>query len=87
MITKKEQKFIGWIEQNVIMIFFIVVTALAVWVRGLCLDAVSGDMKFCLLPWYESLKQNGGFKALALQLGNYNVPYVAILAFFDISAN
>ena len=81
MITKKEQKFIGWIEQNVIMIFFIVVTALAVWVRGFCLDSVSGDMNFYLLPWYETLKQNGGFKALALQLGDYNVPYVAILAF------
>ncbi len=81
MIAKKEQKFISWIEQNVIMIFFIVVTVLAVWVRGFCLDAVSSDMESFLLPWYENLQQNGGFKALALQLGDYNVPYVAILAF------
>lgn len=81
MIAKKEKEIINWIEKNIIVIFFIVVTALAVLVRGLCLDAVSGDMINFLLPWYEKLQQNGGFKALSLQLGDYNVPYVAILAF------
>lgn len=81
MIAKKEQKIINWIESNIIMIFFIVVTILAIIVRRCSIDTVSKDMINFLLPWYEELQQNGGFKALALQLGDYNVPYVVILAF------
>lgn len=80
MIAKKEKEIIGWLEKNIVVIFFIVVTALAVVIRGLCINEMSGDMANFLLPWYEKLKENGGFRALALQLGDYNVPYVFILA-------
>lgn len=81
MIAKKEREIINWIEKNIIVLFFVIVTMLAIISRALLLDSVSKDMTNFLLPWYEKLQQNGGFKALALQLGDYNVPYVAILAF------
>ena len=31
--------------------------------------------------WYDYLKYNGGFRALKVQFGNYNYPYLYLLAF------
>lgn len=36
-----------------------------------------------LSPWVEFFRQNGGFKALGYPVGNYNPPYLYLLALFS----
>lgn len=70
------------LHPRVLCIFLlIVVTVLAVYVRLLCRDYRSGDYNSFLSKWFDVLKENGGFSALRLSLGDYNAPYLTILAF------
>ena len=75
-----EKRLLNFIEENMTILFVAVITILAVAVRYLCLPGISGDMEQYLLPWFETLKENGGISALAMELGDYNVPYLTILA-------
>ena len=77
---KIEKKAINFIEQNITIVFMVAITILALVVRYLCLPGISGDMEQYLIPWFETLKENGGLSALAMELGDYNVPYLTILA-------
>lgn len=77
---KIEKKILNFIEQNITILFLAVITILAVLVRYFCLPGISGDMEQYLIPWFETLKENGGIAALSMELGDYNVPYLTILA-------
>ena len=48
-------------------------------VRFFCKDVVSGDMKYCLLVWYDKLKPIPLKDALVTQIGNYNLLYQLII--------
>lgn len=52
----------------------------ALLIRALCLDYASGDYNSFLSHWYEYFKTNGGFKAMAGSIGDYNVPYLYFMA-------
>lgn len=52
----------------------------AMLVRVLCLDYASLDYQNFLTHWYEYFKANGGFKAMAGSIGDYNVPYLYFMA-------
>lgn len=53
---------------------------LAVFLRCLCLDYTSNDYLVFLSDWAAFFRENGGWAALRLPKGNYNVPYLYFLA-------
>lgn len=60
---------------------------LALFLRALCLDHVTYDYQDFLSGWAAFFRENGGFAAVKLPKGNYNVPYLYFLAaisYFDV---
>ena len=51
--------------------------------RFLLLDHATLDYQDFLSQWVEFFRQNGGFAALKEPVGNYNVPYLYLLAFLS----
>lgn len=74
------EKIWNFIERKKFIIFFIIITAISLFARIAVIDFVSGDYYSCLEPWFYQLKHNGGLSALKLNIGNYNLPYLTILA-------
>lgn len=54
--------------------------AVAMLVRCLLMDHQSDDYLLFLNPWYEVIREGGGFAAIAQPVGNYNVPYLYFIA-------
>lgn len=54
--------------------------SLALFLRVLLLDHATLDYQDFLSRWVEHFRQNGGFAALKDPVGNYNVPYLYLLA-------
>ena len=61
----------------------LLLTALAFVIRWAVLDYETLDYQNFLTHWVSFFKNNGGFKALAKPVGNYNIPYLYFLAFFS----
>ena len=53
---------------------------LAFLLRLLCMDHVTYDYVDFLSRWWETFRELGGFSAIRLDVGNYNVPYLYFLA-------
>lgn len=53
---------------------------LAFFLRALLLDYQSADYQMFLSQWAQSFRDNGGFAAVRLPIGNYNAPYLYFLA-------
>ena len=53
---------------------------LGFFLRVLCLDHITYDYQDFLSVWAAFFRDNGGFAAVALPKGNYNVPYLYFLA-------
>ena len=79
-MSKFEEKIINFLEKNYLILAFILVTFLAIMGRLFMFNFVSRDFTSFLSPWFDFLKNNGGLKALANYPGDYNAPYVTILA-------
>lgn len=77
---KFEEKVINFCKKNYIILFVILITFLAFFVRFKMLDFASYDYNNFLKPWFDDLKSNGGLKGLATYKGDYNAPYMTILA-------
>ena len=75
-----EDKIIDIIKKYfwVIVIMVGLVGGLSARSKGLYL--VSDDWNEYLLPWMTTLYENTGFKGLALDIGNYYIPYMTLLA-------
>ena len=61
--------------------------AAAFLIRALCLDYASGDYNSFLAHWVQFFRENGGFAAIAQDIGDYNVPYlyfVAAISYLDV---
>ena len=54
--------------------------AAALLVRAVCFDYVSSDYENFISVWMEFFRLNGGFRAIAQDIGDYNVPYLYMLA-------
>ena len=63
------------IEKN-----FIIISIIAFFTRLFFIFHVSGDFEDCISEWINILKDNGGLFGLKLDIGDYNAPYVTILA-------
>ena len=79
-MLKKEKNIIEFCEKNYFVLGFIFVTLMALFVRFLTFHFESHDYVAFLAPWFDYLKYNGGLKALATYPGNYNAPYMTIMA-------
>ena len=51
--------------------------------RLLCFGVATSDYNDFLLPWTNRLRSLGGLKGLGSDIGNYNVPYMVLLALFS----
>ena len=60
--------------------------ALAFLLRALVLDYETLDYQDFLTHWVAFFRSNGGFRALARPVGNYNIPYLYFLALFSYSS-
>lgn len=67
-------------NKKILSIIFIVVIIISILLRikGIYFESI--DMTKCLYKWFDFLKNNGGLKALKFEIGDYNVPYITILA-------
>lgn len=63
---------------NIIILSAVTIISMLIRIRGL--NVLSIDMKGPLLRWFYLIKNNGGLKALALNIGDYNMPYLTIMA-------
>lgn len=60
-----------------------VLTAAAFVLRGTLLSYETLDYQDFLTVWVSWFRASGGLRALALPVGNYNVPYLTLLALFS----
>ena len=81
--------FLLWIEggimDNKTLILSLILIALAMGIRGLCMDHETADYRSFLTVWVDYFKENGGFAALKGSIGDYNLPYLYFLALFSYS--
>ena len=61
----------------------LLLTAAAFTLRALAFDYETLDYQNFLHPWCEFFRANGGWRALARPVGNYNIPYLYFLALFS----
>lgn len=84
-----EKKIIGWIESKLYLFAWIAVTVVGIYIRYGLRDLESPDYQSFYSYWYEVIKENGGFKGLGSQVGDYNMLYqffVAIMTYLPIKA-
>lgn len=67
-------------KDNIFILLFIIVTCVSIVIRINGMGFESLDMTKCLYRWFGVLKTNGGLNALALNIGDYNMPYMTIMA-------
>ena len=65
------------------IICFFVITVVGLYLRYLPYDFISRDMNRFLIPWFQIIKDNGGFVALNQQVGDYGLLYQTIIAAFS----
>lgn len=82
-MTKLEEKLLQWIDRHLILLFFIIINLLGIIIRITGWNFVSGDARDFLLPWFDKIKEIGGFKALTSQIGDYNILYQFIIIIFS----
>ena len=79
-MTKIERRIADYISNNLIKISVIIFSIIAVVIRFQAIDYESGDFTYFLDPWMKELKANGGISGIANYSGDYNAPYVTLLA-------
>lgn len=79
-VFKAEEKVIDFLQKKMTYIYLLVALLISLVIRYFCFSYVSDDMIGYLIPWYDQISQLGGFKALNVQVGNYNVLYQTIIA-------
>ncbi len=79
-MKQTEQKIFSWVEDHGALLFGIAATLLSLAARFPMRDFISKDMTESLLPWYAQIAENGGFRGLGTQVGNYNLPYQSMIA-------
>ena len=79
---KIEKRFLEWVEKHILLFCVIGVTLISMIIRYSFREIISNDAYWCLLPWYDVIKENGGIYALGSQVGDYNMLYQFIIAVF-----
>lgn len=82
MIGKIERNLIDYLLKHKRLIYFVVITILAILIRMSLFDFKSADYNIFLNAWYFKIAKLGGLTALKNQVGNYSVPYQFLIALF-----
>lgn len=61
--------------------FYAAVTVCGIIARALLFPLSSWDLEHFLIPWYETIRDNGGFRAVGMDIGDYTPFYRYFLAF------
>ncbi len=69
-----------YVRENKYELFIIIISIAAIFIRFMFFNVVSGDYKYFLSGWFDTLKDNGGIFAIKDHIGNYTAPYMFILA-------
>lgn len=75
-----ENRFLNFLTKHCLLLLVIFVTFFGLLIRFKLLRFESLDYRLYLGPWSEALEAGGGLKALANFPGDYNAPYMTILA-------
>ncbi len=67
-------------NKNLIRIFVVCLVLVAIFTRFLLLKYKSPDYIIFLSQWFEKLENSGGLPGLKYNFGDYNIPYMTILA-------
>lgn len=79
-MSKIERKVIEFISEYFWIVLLVVGVVAGIKIRMQGMDFVANDYLEYLQPWYETLKENCGFKGLAMNFYTYYIPYMCILA-------
>ena len=82
LFREKEKEFLDYISNHLLEVVCIALTLVALLIRVFPRDFVGMDAKYSLLPWFDTIKKGGGFKALSTQVGDYSIFYQELIAFF-----
>lgn len=88
-IRNWEKNLISWIETHILLLLFCIVTLLGFVIRVSLREFMTDDAYYFLLPWYDTIKENGGIQSLATQVGDYNLLYqflISIMTYIPIPA-
>ena len=75
-----EKKIIDTLKKNYILVFIVMITIMALLVRIVPIKFQSDDYTYFLSPWFNDLLTKGGLTGLGTYIGNYNAPYMTIMA-------
>ena len=78
--TSSKTRVRAWPAVVVVAFVVVVAVVLAFAVRFAFVDEVNSDYRAFLSPWYDALAAGGGFRAVGQEIGNYNPPYLYLLA-------
>lgn len=79
-MTKYEKRIIEWIDRHLDVIVIVTITFISMLIRYSFRYNKTNDSVSYLIPWYETIAQNGGIFALKEQVGDYNLFYQFIIA-------
>lgn len=79
-MKKIEDKVFEYINKHKLIIFFIIITMISLLARYFLLKYKSVDYTMFLEKWFDEIKKFGGIKALDREIGDYNTPYLTIIA-------
>ncbi len=79
-MSKIESKILDFIKKHFLLIFLIIISVIAIFIRIKFLNFESNDYVKCLHVWFDYIKDHGRIHALANYPGDYNAPYMTILA-------
>lgn len=80
MMLKKEETVWDFVLHHRLKFLVILSTLLSLYARFAFRGFITGDMEWWLLPWYDTIKEGGGFSALSAQTGNYQIVYQTLIA-------
>lgn len=78
--NKLDDIILSFFKKYYLEILFFIVTIISLKVRIDFIKFESQDYHSFLLNWYTKIKESGGFIALKEEIGDYNIPYLVIMA-------
>ncbi|WP_167957524.1 hypothetical protein [Anaerosporobacter faecicola] len=76
-----EKTILGVVEEKRHILYFYIISVLALVIRIVGFDFMSNDMSVFLIPWYNNIKESGGLSSLDTRIGNYNLLYQTLISF------
>lgn len=68
-MTKIEKNVLSRIEKNRGILFFMIISLIGFFARYVGFEFISGDMKYCLMVWFDKIKDGGSLASLKSQVG------------------